>query len=430
MKRVKVVPDRPNRLFETWLEEWENEAARRKSELRYHFAKALSSLRKYPLPLESGRECIILQHFGTKLCSMLDKKLEEYKKQSSKVVVTSGSSANEDYTSTLIQKQVDENRIVEEKTTLAKQARTAKKNASKQLVNNTNQIATQNDRVEIVLEPGTFDIILLVDTQETCGGKTKPQHDKTLAELEKFDLLFEVRRLKVGDFGWIAKCRKTSYELVLPYIVERKRMDDLSASIIDGRFHEQKFRLKQSGIQHLMYIVENTDKNTRFSIPLSSLLQASVNCLIQDGFTVKHTKSHKDSMLYLSYVTKTIIKSFKNKRLVGCKKDENPSQIISFTTIPLMEFKEFNKASSKQRTFKVSEMFIRQLVQLKGMSVDKAMAIVERYATPRNLVTALKNNGRNGEQLLANIQFGDKKRQLGPTISKTVYQFYTMMNLS
>lgn len=169
MKRVKVVPDRPNRLFETWLEEWENEAARRKSELRYHFAKALSSLRKYPLPLESGRECIILQHFGTKLCSMLDKKLEEYKKQSSKVVVTSGSSANEDYTSTLIQKQVDENRIVEEKTTLAKQARTAKKNASKQLVNNTNQIATQNDRLEIVLEPGTFDIILLVDTQETCG---------------------------------------------------------------------------------------------------------------------------------------------------------------------------------------------------------------------------------------------------------------------
>lgn len=173
MKRVKVVPDRPNRLFEIWLEEWENEAARRKSELRYHFAKALSSLRRYPLPLESGRECIILQHFGTKLCSMLDKKLEEYKKKSSKVVDTSGSSSNEDCTSALIQKQVEEDRIVEiqEITTLAKQARTAKKNAPKQQLVNAYQIATQNcnDKVEIVLEPGTFDIILLVDTQETCG---------------------------------------------------------------------------------------------------------------------------------------------------------------------------------------------------------------------------------------------------------------------
>ncbi|KXJ05086.1 Crossover junction endonuclease MUS81, partial [Exaiptasia diaphana] len=32
-------------------------------------------------------------------------------------------------------------------------------------------------------------------------------------------------------------------ELVLDYIVERKRMDDLNSSICDGRFREQKCRL-------------------------------------------------------------------------------------------------------------------------------------------------------------------------------------------
>ena len=31
-----------------------------------------------------------------------------------------------------------------------------------------------------------------------------------------------------------------SKELVLDYIIERKRMDDLASSIIDGRFREQK----------------------------------------------------------------------------------------------------------------------------------------------------------------------------------------------
>lgn len=80
------------------------------------------------------------------------------------------------------------------------------------------------------------------------------------------------------------------------------------------------------------------------------------------------------------------------------------------------------------QTFKVSEMFIRQLLQLKGMSIDKAMAIVERYASPQILITALENSGKNGEQLLANIQV-DKKRRLGPTISKVIYQFYTMNEL-
>lgn len=75
-------------------------------------------------------------------------------------------------------------------------------------------------------------------------------------------------------------------------------------------------------------------------------------------------------------------------------------------------------------------MFIRQLLQLKGMSVDKAMAIVERYATPQILITALQNFDKNEEQLLANIQVGDKKRQLGPAISKAIYQLYTMNVLS
>jgi len=75
-------------------------------------------------------------------------------------------------------------------------------------------------------------------------------------------------------------------------------------------------------------------------------------------------------------------------------------------------------------------MFIRQLLQLKGMSIDKAVAIVERYASPQILITALENSEKNGEQLLANIQVGDKKRRLGPAISKAVYQLYTMNELN
>ncbi|XP_012062760.1 PREDICTED: crossover junction endonuclease MUS81 [Atta cephalotes] len=435
MKRIKIVPDRPNRLFESWLEEWRNEAVLRNSELHNHFAKALDSLKRYPLPLESGKECIILQHFGTKLCSMLDKKLEEYKRQESTTVVddcVSKSGSNEDYTAMSRKKLVEECQTVEvqEKTTVSKnikQAKNIKKNMLEKLVN-ANDIGLKEADRQISFEPNTFDIILLVDTQETCGGKTKPQHDATIAELTQLGVLFEIRRLKIGDFAWIARCRKTNDELIVPYIIERKRMDDLSASIVDGRFHEQKFRLKQSGIENLMYIIENIDKNSRYSVPLSSLLQASVNCLVQDGFTVKYTRHHKDSMLHLSCITKILIKLYKDKRLVGCKKELLIQTDNVGSAVRLMEFKEFNKASSKQRIFKVSEMFIRQLLQLKGMSIDKAMAIVERYASPQILITALKNSGKNGEQLLANIQV-DKKRRLGPVISKTIYQLYTMNEL-
>ena len=87
------------------------------------------------------------------------------------------------------------------------------------------------------LESSNFDIILLVDTQETAGGRTEPQHDATITGLTEFGVSFEIRHLKVGDFAWIARCRRNkNNELILPFIVERKRIDDLSASITDGRF--------------------------------------------------------------------------------------------------------------------------------------------------------------------------------------------------
>lgn len=67
----------------------------------------------------------------------------------------------------------------------------------------------------------------------------KTNVDKVISELSSLNVTFEMRRLSVGDFAWICRDR-SGKELMLPYILERKRLDDLSGSIQDGRFHEQK----------------------------------------------------------------------------------------------------------------------------------------------------------------------------------------------
>lgn len=59
-----------------------------------------------------------------------------------------------------------------------------------------------------------------------------------------------------------------------------------------------------------MYIVEDYDKIIRTGIPLSTLLQASVNSLVQDDFIVKYTDSHQDSMSYLATLTSTLCKIY------------------------------------------------------------------------------------------------------------------------
>lgn len=42
-------------------------------------------MRKYPLPLKSGKECIILEGFGDKICKLIDEKLEGYLREGGKL---------------------------------------------------------------------------------------------------------------------------------------------------------------------------------------------------------------------------------------------------------------------------------------------------------------------------------------------------------
>ena len=43
---------------------------------------------------------------------------------------------------------------------------------------------------------------------------------------------------------------------VLNFIMERKKADDLASSIIDGRYKDQKYRLKNCGISNVYYVYE------------------------------------------------------------------------------------------------------------------------------------------------------------------------------
>lgn len=80
-RRLEVRLQRPNAIFESWLEKWLEEAERKNSRSKYKLRDALEALKLYPLPLASGRECAILRSFGSTLCNLID---EEMRQQQSK----------------------------------------------------------------------------------------------------------------------------------------------------------------------------------------------------------------------------------------------------------------------------------------------------------------------------------------------------------
>nr|XP_014087519.1 crossover junction endonuclease MUS81 [Bactrocera oleae] len=413
-ERLKIILKKPNPLFEKWLEKWLEDAERRNAKSQYKLREALIALRSYPLPLSSGKECGILRGFGSTLCNLIDDELRLYREKQQNSPLEPAMNTFES----------DVKQLVESiKKTKRKQS--PKKLKPKITKKEQKALAEEEERQrQVIMSPGSFRIILLVDTQET-SGKNKRSLDQTRSYLESFEVLYEVRRLTIGDFLWIARDQEGN-ELVLPYIVERKRFDDLASSIRDGRFHEQKHRLRQCGIQNIMYLVEDYGDNEHLGLPMESLQQAIVNTQIHSGFKITHTQNNFRSMKHLQSVTNTLIRCFREKVLLSTTKEELRPCRASASMIGLLKFRALYEDSARGAQLTVREIFVQQLLQLHSLSLEKALAIVEVYPTPRLLFDAyeLCTDERDARLLLGKITYGPLQRPIGEKISQTVYDFY------
>jgi len=583
-KRRKVVNKCPNPLFEQWLKEWRDEAAKKGLNTQYSFHKALTSLKKYPLPLNSGKEAIILEHFGEKICSMLDSKLTKHyaengisypssqgdseelpssetvvslipvKKKNEKAISKNTSNkrgyipvpgtaphallvalfrqlesgdvnwmrkddlinaaqpqCNKSFKvpdpgsyytawssmATLIKKglvqkeshppkyQLTDSGVeiaiqliqagaksdgdvvpstsvktnvprLQDKTNNSQPLATvgssrdevgdhsSNNSCSNDVFRTTgvdNDINQQASANEFILYPGQFKIILCVDNCETTGGAPTLRRDLVEKHLKANGVPYDVRKLHVGDFLWIAQevvhvtpgqlqVRKPK-ELVLDFVIERKRMDDLVSSIKDGRFHEQKFRLKSCGLKRPTYLIESFGPIDHFSLPESSIKQAISNTQVVDGFSIKKTADQTDTINYLTIVSRYLAKAYEGRILISSSFSvyhDLPLEVTEKRGM-LMKFDELNNASRKNRGLTVSEVFAKMLLQLHGCTVEMAAAILELHPSVSSLITAFNNCDSQSERenVLSQIQYGKRGRTIGAPISRTLYQYFTLL---
>lgn len=591
--RKRPIPPCPNPLFLKWLTECRDAAAEKGLKTQFVYQKAISSLKKYPLPLHSGKEAKILQNFGDGICKMLDEKLEKHyaengpnapihslptsnatsknrqrgrsplptstlepnlpeasqdlspakkkktdgkkqreympqkrsggyavlltlykesKNSNSKGYMTKAelqreaqslcdksftlTDPNNRYTawssvSTLIQKELvikthspARYSLTEKGLELAQRLEEADQplegnsnvvrhfdvHSSDEESDDANNVESRENPAisvpqyatftlpaeikqlpadpvfnayrhvpEFTLLPGHFNIILCVDFIETTGGCAHKKQE-LVSELKRNGVNFDVRKLHIGDFLWIAQEKvhpvpgqlriPQPQELVLDYIIERKRMDDLCGSIIDGRFREQKFRLKKCDLLRPIYLVEDYGSSQHLSIPESTLQQAIVNTQVVDGFFIKRTKDVRESAAYLTIMTRYLQNMYLNKTLLSCTKEEASkcNRVLGHDaqSCILMEFKEFNEGAMKNKAQTVKEVFARQLMQISGVSGEKAAAILERYDSPASLLSAYENccSSEEKEKLLSSVKCGKLQRNLGPVLSRTIAQLY------
>jgi crossover junction endonuclease MUS81 len=271
------------------------------------------------------------------------------------------------------------------------------------------------------LKAGTFDIILVVDQRERISIISPDNCIKV-----------ENINLACGDFIWIARPKNIhpsdrTKDLVLDYVVERKRLDDLQASIMDGRYEQQKYRLLNSGMRRPVYLIEEFGQ-IRHTMTNSSLNQAVVSMFVQDGINVERSKSPQHSNDYLISMTRCLQRYFLDKNLRSCTQEKlkrNQADSNEFMT-----FSEFQVVGAKITNWTVREMFAKHLIQITGMSDKRVAVIIQKYPTISALVDAYKAcaSEKEKEHLLSKMSIPDSNRTIGPKLSQRVYMAYAMPN--
>uniref|UniRef100_A0A1I8J6W2 Crossover junction endonuclease MUS81 n=1 Tax=Macrostomum lignano TaxID=282301 RepID=A0A1I8J6W2_9PLAT len=178
------------------------------------------------------------------------------------------------------------------------------------------------------------------------------------------------------------------------------RLDDLASSIKDGRFKEQKFRLRRSGIAQLLLLVEGFGGRSggHVRMPEETLAQALI-----DGCAVKYTDSAQHTVSYLTLLTCHLRDLYSGRQLLvydsmpatgGVSKDSRPtvSAVLPLggpgTDANAVDFAEFNRAAIKSKKLVVREMLAKHLLQIGGVTMEKALAIVQQYPTVQALLDA------------------------------------------
>lgn len=269
----------------------------------------------------------------------------------------------------------------------------------------------------IRLDPETFTVHLVLDNREV---RTKEDRDYIADELTKKGTKPLVRPLELGDFFWVAKCHdpdllsrygEEGSEICLDWIVERKRLDDLVGSITDGRFQEQKFRLRKSGVKNVIYLIEefslSSEKSTKFHEAVQSAIASTQ---VVNGYFVKRTVKLDETIRYLARMTKMLKSLYESKPLYLI-----PTNALTPTTyLPLLThlrthpshvdksyhitYPSFASLSSKSDTLTLRDVFLKMLMCTRGISGDKALAIQKHWGTPRAFIEAFEGCGSQKER--------------------------------
>ena len=226
------------------------------------------------------------------------------------------------------------------------------------------------------------------------------------------NIKFELRNLDIGDIQVIYEGNNVSG---ISMCIERKSVVDLSNSIKDGRYKEQKLRMKALKCSNMGMIIEGKLPPTGFvsGLPVSTIRSAIVSSYIRDKMLVLTTTSVKDTSMY-------VIKLYEKCQTHG----------ITDNGVKEIEEEEYGEVVSviKKKNMTKDVCFKAQLKTIPGVSNIIANKIQENYKSMKDIVNDLDNikDTTSKRKRLAEIVVnseGKRTRRIGDKVASTIVEY-------
>lgn len=206
------------------------------------------------------------------------------------------------------------------------------------------------------------------------------------------------------------------YQNNIVLVIERKSVEDLAASIRDGRHKEQKYRLMNSNIElkNILFLVEGELKDMKYGKVDKKTLQGSIiNTMFRDGINIYRTQNI-DETIY--FIERTVDKIIKDKKCI--------SNLVQEIKEPKLDYLDTKVLSKKNcMTPEVYNQLV--LLQIPGVSKIFVESILEKYTSIKKIIQEYDNleTEKEKENLLTDLELKGKKRKVGKVVSKRIYEF-------
>ena len=234
------------------------------------------------------------------------------------------------------------------------------------------------------------------------------EHDLVGALNQIDDLEFTKENLELGDITF-----EVNDKTII--LIERKKMPDLSNSLYDGRYKEQKKRIKDALHPNVrkIYLIEG---NSFFKTKLNkkTLNGIKINTMLRDNLHIIHVKNFQETIEFIINIYKRIGKYAKELYAEldtsSVRVDNSYSEVCNINKKKNLT-PEVYKIIQFQQIPKVSNTVAKLIVQEIGSIKD----ILTKYKSDEEINTVKKS--------ITELKFGEKMRRVGPKLAQTIIDY-------